>query len=87
MEVRVDGPYGEESARPKWANYEVLIIFAGGIGVRLHHKDTLMRPLTCKAYNAACSGREVFGLSSSVEACVNVQRFTMGVLRVSAYGR
>lgn len=34
MEVRVDGPYGEETARPKWANYEVLIIFAGGIGVR-----------------------------------------------------
>ena len=35
MEVRVDGPYGEETAWPKWANYEVLVIFAGGIGVRL----------------------------------------------------
>ncbi len=35
MKVRVDGPYGEETARPKWANHEVLIIFAGGIGVWL----------------------------------------------------
>ena len=34
MEVRVDGPYGESSEEPKWAKYEVLIIFAGGIGVR-----------------------------------------------------
>ena len=35
VEVRVDGPYGDTSEDPKWASYEVLIIFAGGIGVRL----------------------------------------------------
>lgn len=28
----MDGPYGEESLRPKWAQYKVLVIFAGGIG-------------------------------------------------------
>lgn len=37
VEVRVDGPYGEDAERPRWANYKVLVIFAGGIGVRLHH--------------------------------------------------
>ena len=34
MEVRVDGPYGEDSEPPKWGAYEVLVIFAGGIGVK-----------------------------------------------------
>ena len=38
VEVRVDGPYGAESERPAWANHEVLIVFAGGIGVRLDHQ-------------------------------------------------
>ena len=33
VEVRVDGPYGEDFERPKWGAYEVLVIFAGGIGV------------------------------------------------------
>ena len=33
VEVRVDGPYGEDFERPKWGAYKVLVIFAGGIGV------------------------------------------------------
>ena len=33
VEVSVDGPYGEDFERPKWGSYEVLVIFAGGIGV------------------------------------------------------
>ena len=33
VEVRVDGPYGEDFERPKWGSHEVLVIFAGGIGV------------------------------------------------------
>ena len=37
VEVRVDGPYGEDSERPKWAGHKVLVILAGGIGVRLDH--------------------------------------------------
>ena len=35
VEVRVDGPYGEDFELPKWGTYEVLVIFAGGIGVRV----------------------------------------------------
>ena len=32
--VHVDGPYGESEERPAWTKHPVLIIFAGGIGVR-----------------------------------------------------
>ncbi len=32
--VHVDGPYGESEERPAWIKHPVLIIFAGGIGVR-----------------------------------------------------
>ena len=39
VEVRVDGPYGAESEWPTWANHELLIVFAGGIGVRLDHQS------------------------------------------------
>ena len=35
MTVRVDGPYGESGEMPAWLKHPVLMIFAGGIGVRL----------------------------------------------------
>ena len=34
MTVRVDGPYGDSGERPAWLKHPVLVIFAGGIGVR-----------------------------------------------------
>lgn len=35
MTVRVDGPYGNSGQRPAWLKHPVLVIFAGGIGVRI----------------------------------------------------
>jgi predicted ferric reductase len=34
--MRVDGPYGELEDRPEWTHHRTLVIFAGGIGVRVH---------------------------------------------------
>ena len=36
MTVRVDGPYGDSGERPAWLQHPVLVVFAGGIGVRPH---------------------------------------------------
>ena len=32
--MRVDGPYGEAEGQPDYVHYPVLVMFAGGIGVR-----------------------------------------------------
>ncbi len=32
--VRVDGPYGEAEGQPDYVHYPLLVMFAGGIGVR-----------------------------------------------------
>ena len=34
--MRVDGPYGEEEEVPEWTRFRTLVVFAGGIGVRMH---------------------------------------------------